>query len=896
MVEHINSIFYFVIVAVAFIIGIVETVSIANYQRKDCYAAKKAIEVLQQYPGGYIKASDVNKRTIRWLIQYLKGESTQSAFKPEQNKNGDFILLSYPSILGKPVPRSPVSFAPALLTAIGILGTFSGIFLGLRGVDLENISESEQLIEASQKLLVGMKTSFSTSLFGLGAAITFIIILALGANKRTAIRNSLRKKLSDIAFLENPNRLLSRLDNDSDVEAAKTLQAIVDAVKSAIAPDSPLVLELKQIIDNTSSLSNLTPKAIASATSDNFTVLINPLAQEIKQLRELQQSQGQTVESLVRQLRNELIEPVVARLDQSAAITKEASAAVTDLKNELGGISTSLAGAVETIQSFQQDTLTRLREFAANLQSILGQFRTDTQGVMEQVAVEIQEAVNHSITGMEAQRTAFDNSASQASQTFRGIRQDLQAALSTQAEQQKEMLRDVQTSTEGILVKANEAFVNQSNTLITVGEEASGLMNEAQNNFQGMMKDISVEIQQAVNHSITGMEAQRTAFDNSASQASQTFRGIRQDLQAALSTQAEQQKEMLRDVQTSTEGILVKANEAFVNQSNTLITVGEEASGLMNEAQNNFQGMMKDISVEIQQAVNHSITGMEAQRTAFDNSASQASQTFRGIRQDLQAALSTQAEQQKEMLRDVQTSTEGILVKANEAFVNQSNTLITVGEEASGLMNEAKDSFIGTLGDLDGMLQKTSLTVQQELEQFRLDYQTALQDFFTQQNNLLNDTLGKQREGLAGVVVSLQQTFNEEATQRKEMTAQVDRSLDRIGETVKTVNNLASAMGMTSSERLGQLQELARTIGSEAHRVERSYQSMTEQFNEALDSGNEKLNDYLKQADETYTRSIQDADRAAAEVCTKLNETSHGLMSVAEFLVAAATEMKNSNK
>ena len=707
MIDSINNIFYIVIVIVAFVIGIVETISIANYQKRDCYTTKEAIEVLAKYQNNnhkYIKASDVDSKIFNWFFQHLKGEFERSVFTPEQNKRSYFILLSYPSVLGKPVPRSPVSFAPALLTAIGILGTFSGIFLGLRGVDLENINESEQLIEASQKLLMGMKTSFSTSLLGLGAAITFILILSLGANKRTTIRNRLRKKLSDIAFLENPNHLLSRLDNEGNIEVAKTLQTVADnlsgfnadvianAVKSAIAelaegiasPDSPLVLELKQIIHNTSGLSSLTPKAIASATSDNFKVLINPLAEEIKQLRELQESQGQTVETLVKQLRNELIEPVVTRLDQSAELTKEASAAVTDLKNELGDISTSLAGAVQTIQSFQQDTLTRLQEFAANLQSILGQFRTDTQGVMEQVAVEIKEAVNQSITGMEAQRTAFEASANQASQTFRGIREDLQAALETQAVQQKQMLQDVQTSTENVLVKANEAFVNQS------------------------------------------------------------------------------------------------------------------------------------------------------------------------------------------------------------------HTLVTVGKEASGLMNQAKENLLGTLNNIDGMLQDTRLTVQQELEQFRLDYQAALQDFFTQQNDLLNDTLGKQREGLAGVVVDLQQTFSQEATQRKEMSAQVDRSLDRIGETVKTVNTLAGAMGMNSSERLGQLQELARTIGGEAHKVERSYQNMTEQFNTALNDGNEKLNDYLKQANETYTKSIEDADEAAAKVCTQLNETSHGLMSVAEFLVSAANDLQNS--
>ena len=630
-----------------------------------------------------------------------------------------------------------------MLTAIGILGTFTGIFLGLQGVDLENISETEKLIEASSQLLGGMKTSFSTSLFGLGTAITFIVILSLGANKRTSIRNSLRKKLSELAFLENPNHLLSSLDNETNIEVAKTLQdvannlsglnadVIASAIKSAIAsPDSPLVLELQQIkelqnhqlenfntenlaqtisqqftsaiapiaselkslekidelVQNTSALSSLTPDAIASATTDRFTHLINPISEEIKQLRELQESQGQTVESLVKQLRDELIEPVVTKLDQSAELTKEASVAVTNLKNELGGISQSLVGAVTTIQSFQQDTLSRLQEFAANLQSILGQFRTDTQGVMEQVAV------------------------------------------------------------------------------------------------------------------------------------------------------------------------------------------------------------------EIQQAVNHSITGMEAQRTAFDASASQASQTFRGIREDLQAALDTQAKQQKQMLQEVQNSTEGILVRANETFQNQSNTLVTVGREASGLMSEAKDNFLGTLNDIDGMLQSTRLTVQQELEQFRLDYQAALQDFFTQQNNLLNDTLGEQREGLAGVVANLQQTFSEETSQRREMTAQVDRSLDRIKETVQTVNRLASAMGMTSSERLGQLQELARTISNEAHRVEHSYQSMTEQFNEALNNGNEQLNDYLRQANETYTKSIEDTDKAAAEVCSKLNETSHGLMSVAEFLVSAANDLKNSSE
>ena len=147
----------------------------------------------------------------------------------------------------------------------------------------------------------------------------------------------------------------------------------------------------------------------------------SPLVLELKQLRELQESQGQTVESLVKQLRNELIEPVVTRLDQSAELTKEASAAVIGLKNELGDISQSLAGAVTTIQSFQQDTLIKLQEFTTELRNILGEFQTDTKGVLENVASEINRAVEQSIQGMEQQRTIFKENADAVSATFQNI-------------------------------------------------------------------------------------------------------------------------------------------------------------------------------------------------------------------------------------------------------------------------------------------------------------------------------------------------------------------------------------------------------------------------------------------------------------------------------------------
>jgi hypothetical protein len=663
------------VVPCLFIIGVAilaiwtEFKSFNSYKKDDCELTENAIKFLEQCQhinnnnSVTISTQKVDTEIIEWLFKYLDGQHDRLEFTAKL-KNDRFVLLSYPSVLSRSVPRSPVYFAPTLLTALGIFGTFLGISLGIGGVDLDNIKDPQALVDVSTNLLGGMKLAFLTSLFGLLGAIPLMFILAHNGKQKEKYRDRLRKRLNNIAFLETSERLLSRLDNTSTADAAKILE---------------------KVAKNLEGLSEFNPDAIGNAVKKAIASEESLLVQELKTIRELQQTQGQTVDLLVRQLRTELIEPVVERLDRSADLTNEASLAVRELKSELGGVAKSLTGAVETIQTFQKDTLVELQQFATSLQIILKDFREETQGVLEQVGSEINEAVSQSVAGMEAQRQAFAESANKASKTFRGIREDLQSALSSQAEQQKAMLEGVESQTRQILLETKAAFQDQS------------------------------------------------------------------------------------------------------------------------------------------------------------------------------------------------------------------NTLKTVGQEASGLMNQAKENLLGTLGNIDEMLQNTRVTVQQELERFRLDYQAALSEFFSQQNNLLNETLGQQREGLAQVVASLQHTFDREIQKRQKMSEQLDESLAKIGQTIKVINNLVSAVGMNSSERLGQLQEIAGTVGNEAHRVEKAYQNMTNQFNEALIQGNKQLFEYLQQANQSYTKNIEDTDSAAAEVCSKLNETSHGLMNVAEYLVAAANDLKSGN-
>jgi hypothetical protein len=246
----------------------------------------------------------------------------------------------------------------------------------------------------------------------------------------------------------------------------------------------------------------------------------------------------------------------------------------------------------------------------------------------------------------------------------------------------------------------------------------------------------------------------------------------------------------------------------------------------------------------------------------------------------LQAALHTQAEEEKQMLTDVEARMTNILQTSHTAFQTQTNTLATLGNEASGLMNNARENLVGSLQNIDGMLQNTRQTVQEELEHFRQGYQASLQDFFTQQNNLLESTLGEQRQGLAQVVEDLQTTFQAEATKRQMLGQEVDRSMTKIQGTVEVVSNLASTVGLNSSARMAQIQELSYGMGKQVLQLESAYNNFANQFSESLQKKDEQLTKHLHRAIESNTEFFTQADKATAELC-------NNLLLAANYLVAA---------
>lgn len=77
--------------------------------------------------------------------------------------------------------------APGWLTALGVIGTFSGLMLGLSGLSL-NPDETEQLTSGVFSMINGAAVAFMTSLWGILASLAFNVIekiLERGIRKRT---------------------------------------------------------------------------------------------------------------------------------------------------------------------------------------------------------------------------------------------------------------------------------------------------------------------------------------------------------------------------------------------------------------------------------------------------------------------------------------------------------------------------------------------------------------------------------------------------------------------------------------------------------------------------------------------------------------------------------------
>ena len=421
-------------------------------------------------------------------------ENLKARYFSKLKSDGSKTLLSaYPNIIKHNIDNSKYRFVVSILTSVGVIGTFLGIVLGLSGIQGKINGDSAEMFEGVKTLLGGMDMAFITSLVGLVSSVALIFILkgiTKVAKNKFAV---LIEKFNDDFRLESIADYLDKLAGGAQDEAIN--KQVAAAEKSAEASESLLSMgsSLERAADNFDAdkigehLSNSLDKIFTSEMVPVF----SEISAELKSLREIKQDNGEKViQAIMTQLRTEVIEPLSNQISDTSTLVKESTTAVTKLHDELGDISSKLAGAVSTIQSFQEETMKQLSGFSNDLRGILSGFQTDTKVILEGVSVQLNSAVKSSITAMDAQKNAFQDSANQAALTFSGIKENLEESLTKQATVQKEMLDNTAERVGKLLEESQKSHFEQVKIIEQVGETATGLMNNARENLSSTLSSV----------------------------------------------------------------------------------------------------------------------------------------------------------------------------------------------------------------------------------------------------------------------------------------------------------------------------------------------------------------------------------------------------------------------
>lgn len=191
---------------------------------------------------------------------------------------------------------------PNVFTTIGVLGTFVGIYFGLRFFDVENITAS------IPTLLEGLKTAFTTSIWGISLSLVFgklsQVVLRVAEKKQPP------KPTDEITALQNINENLTKLGSEIITVMQTLNKSLVsdhdDSISTQIIRIRNQFSDLQATIEKQNETLNKVQQALGG---DNETSLLTQIQKLRAEQTEIAKETKKNVEWIVESMNsnNELI-------------------------------------------------------------------------------------------------------------------------------------------------------------------------------------------------------------------------------------------------------------------------------------------------------------------------------------------------------------------------------------------------------------------------------------------------------------------------------------------------------------------------------------------------------------------------------------------------------------
>lgn len=660
-------------------------------------------------------------------------------------------IFTTQTLVDTPLKTEFFKHLPGILTGLGIIGTFTGLIIGLTAFRVS--ANPTEVRNGLNLLLGGVKEAFYVS----AGAIAF------------AMATTFFEKLIVTALYKQVEKICQLLDSRYQAGAGEEYLSRLVIASEASAKEAKhlkqaLVQDLKGILEELTERQIRASNDISASLADQIvkgmeTGLAAPLSTIGTAVQQLGGNQGEainkmlieTMTAMTAQIRD-LFGSQVTGINQMQQETVAAmTAAMTKLQEMVSVMGTTsqeateqmaekLAKAIEAMEGRQKAMEEQVQQLVGEVKSSVGDMSTQTnqklQDALSQVATSVQTMVGSidSIVKQAAERDQargdlMDKNTASLLTAVSGEIKTLIAEMSATGKAGTDQMTDR-------LAKAIEAMENRQSMM---EEQVRKLVSEVQNsvgkmgsqttdNLQAALAKVADSVQEAVGklHGIVDQAAERDAergerIRKNTDEAVNGLSGEVKALLAEVSTASKQMSEAVTAMQRiTTESVdkmnaganrLYSASEQFATAGHATVGVLDraqvvaqkmtETSGALTGSATSLNGAMKDFK-----SMREALSGMVAAlNTAVGNAKNEAALTeniLKRIEGSAQALQKAQLEADKYL-----TQVSQVLTDAHQTFGTQViSTLKEVNGEFHSHLTSATSALAGAIEDLEGVFDK----------------------------------------------------------------------------------------------------------------------------------------------------------------------------------------------
>jgi hypothetical protein len=189
-----------------------------------------------------------------------------------------------------------------------------------------------------------------------------------------------------------------------------------------------------------------------------------------------------------------------------------------------------------------------------------------------------------------------------------------------------------------------------------------------------------------------------------------------------------------------------------------------------------------------------------------------------------------------------------------------------------------------------------STVIQQELEQFRVNYQLSLTQFFEDQSIALEESLGKQSQGLSDAVDKFKGVFEEEYSKRHGFLDSLNIQHENLLKSAKTIEHLAEAIGLNKAGQFDELAQVSHSISHQVSIMNKSFEKASKDFSDITSKMKPEMQSYFKRANKGVEEYFKSFDDVSSKIYGPLYDIAAYLITAKKELTARKEQLDNEEK